>query len=157
MQVHPESFMSLTNELRVASADAGSPGLLMTHPSILETEPGEILIQPLTPNGAVTRPITTIGSGSGFRAELLDEACRRVADLRTLALPVSEPLGFEAKHLLASRRFGIVKTDALYEAAVARALRIRNHQVEKRTLFGAAACQSDHYHGKPDPENAERA
>jgi len=62
-----------------------------------------------------------------------------------------------AERLLAGRRFGVVKTDALDEAAIARALRIRDHQIKKRALFGAAACQSDHNHGKANPENAERA
>src|ERR1035437_9246301 len=87
-------------------------------------------------------------SGGFLLAELLDEARRRVADLGTLALPVGKALGLKAEPFLALGRFGIVETDALNEAAVARALRIRDHQIKKRTLFGAAACQSDHNHGK---------
>src|SRR5450759_3314353 len=96
-------------------------------------------------------------SGGWLGAELLDEPRCRVADLGTLALPVREALGLVAERLLACRRFGIVKTDALDKAAVARAPRIRDHQIKKRSLFGAAACQPDHNHGKSDPENAERA
>ena len=90
-------------------------------------------------------------------AELLDEARRCVAELGTLALPVSKAFGLDAERFLPLRRFGIVKTDALDETAVARALRIRDHQIKKRALFGAAACQPDHNHGKYDSENAERA
>src|SRR5476651_1579393 len=101
--------------------------------------------------------MTTMRSGSEFRAELFNESRGRVADLCTLALPVSKTLGLIAERFLACRRFGVVKTDALDEAAIARALRISDHQIKKRTLFGAASCQSDHYHGKSDPENAERA
>src|SRR3990172_10676545 len=96
-------------------------------------------------------------SGSLLGVELLDEPRRRIADLGTLALPVREALSLVAERVLACRRLGIVKTDALDEAAVARALRIRDHQIKKRALFCAAACQSDHNHGKANPENAERA
>jgi len=91
-------------------------------------------------------------SGGWLGAELLDEPRCRIADLRTFALPVRETLGFAAERFLACRRFGIVKTNTLDKAPIARASRVSNHQIKKRSLFGAAACQPDHNHVKSDPE-----
>src|SRR5260221_12999409 len=91
-------------------------------------------------------------SGGWLGAELLDEPRCRIADLRTLVLPVREMLGFAAECFLACRRFGIVKTDTLDEAPIARASRVSNHQIKKRSLFCAAACKPDHNHVKSNPE-----
>jgi hypothetical protein len=95
--------------------------------------------------------------GRGLCAELFDETGGGIANLRTFALPVSQALGRVAERFLACRPFGILKTEALDQAAISRALRICDHQIKKRTLFGAASCQPDNNHGNCDPENAERA
>lgn len=100
--------------------------------------------------------MTTSSSGGLLGTELFDEACRGVANLRTLALPVSQPISLIPKRFLTFRRLRIIKTDALDETAIAGAFGIGYHQIKKRPLLGAAACQSNHNH-VTDPENAERA
>ena len=100
--------------------------------------------------------MTTSSSGSLLGTELFYKARCGVADLRTLALPVSQPISLIPKCFLTFRRLRIIKTDALDETAIAGAFGIGYHQIKKRPLLGAAACQSNHNH-VTDPENAERA
>src|SRR5258705_11283398 len=93
------------------------------------------------------RPITNSFSGGFGCTELLDEARHGVAQLRAFALPVRQARAVDTQPLLSSGRLGIVKTDALDKAAVARTARIGNHHIEERTLLGAAACQTNDDHG----------
>src|SRR5690349_1588293 len=111
------------------------------------------------PNGAVIRPITTSFPDSGsflLLTELLDQPRHRVGELRALALPMREPRVVDAQPLAAFRRLRVVEPDALDEAAVARAPRVRHHQVVERALFRAAAREPDDDHGLVPALNTEK-
>src|SRR5689334_15804767 len=107
--------------------------------------PGTTFIQPRTPYDPATRPMPINRSG-GLFCKLFDEALGRGRELRAPALPVLHALEIDAQRLAAFRGLGIVEAETLEELARGRAPRVRHHEVEKRTLVGAAAPESNHYH-----------
>src|SRR5262249_8330608 len=70
----------------------------------------------------------------------------RVGELRTLVLPVIDPVERKAQAFFTVARDRVVEAHALDEPPVAPIARVRNDDVEERSLLGAATSQSDHYH-----------
>src|SRR4029079_1157800 len=119
------------------------------------------LTQPFTPNGPRMRPTTTrvvspgrepalrgcllggFGRGAGgLLLATLDQLLHRVGGLRALRHPVGDAIEREAILRLVLGRLGIVETDALDEAPVARHARIGNDDVVERAVFGSATRHS---------------
>src|SRR4051812_38618239 len=100
--------------------------------------------------------MTTGSLGCFLFGKLLDQAFGRITQLRALALPVGKTIIVHAERFLSLRCFGIIETDALNETPIACALRIGDHQIKKRTLLRAAACQPDYDHDVLS-RNCERA
>src|SRR5215471_16079187 len=97
------------------------------------------------------RPITTSFSGLGglwllLLAKLPDQPRCSVGQDRPLRLPVRQALAVYAQALAPFRGLGIVKADALDEAAIACAARVGNHHIEERAFLGAAARESNDNH-----------
>src|SRR5439155_9367601 len=143
------------------------PGLPTHHAEYLQRLPlpepkGSIFRAPFTPQGAITRPITThlVGSrvanpprqpellGRGFSRRLvaLEKSRHRRAQLRALAAPVRQAVSRETQRLLSFGRLRIVEPDALDEELACSAARIGDHHVEKGPLLGAAARKTNHNH-----------
>jgi len=74
-----------------------------------------------------------------LRAHLLHEARGGGRKDRALTLPVGEALAIDAQRLVTRGRLRVVETETFDEAAVTRAARIGDHDVEERALLGAAA------------------
>src|SRR5687768_10917505 len=86
-------------------------------------------------------------SGGLLLAKLLEEPRRRRRKNRAFLLPMGQTLAIDAQRFEALGRFRIVKAEALDEATVARAARIRHDDVEERPFLGAPAGKPYHYHG----------
>src|SRR5689334_8843368 len=132
------------------------------------------------PNGARSRPMTTMSCGatssprratrlaSGRRGgrrrgarrlrsdRLLDQARDRIGHLGALMGPVIDAVERQAQAFLAFACDRVVETDPLDEPAVATVARIGDDDVEKRPLLGAAARESDDYHGENPGLNEKR-
>jgi hypothetical protein len=123
---------------------------------------GKTLNQPLMPHASVMRPISMASAGSeavskGGRmtsanqsgcdfASLTDQAFHSGGSLGANAFPVSQTVLCNAQALFATFGCGVVKTDALEEAAIATHALIGNDDIEKRTCFRAAAVQTNNNH-----------
>src|SRR5439155_26141976 len=117
---------------------------------------------PFTPQGAITRPITThlVGPlvanpprkpellGRGFSRSLvaLEKPGHRRAQLRALAAPVRQAVCRETQRLAALGRLRIVEPYALDEELADGAARIGDHHVEEGPFLGAAARKTNHHH-----------
>ena len=110
---------------------------------------GWTLIQPLIPNGALMRPISTSVSGgcllncgnsanSTFGCgELLAQTLHGIGRLRAYRPPMRQTRPVKAERFVALRRLRVVKSDTLDKTTVTGATRIRDDEIEKGTLFGA--------------------
>src|SRR5258708_17830266 len=107
--------------------------------------PGATLSQPRMPYDPATRPMSINRSG-GLFDKLLHQPPGGQRKLRTAPLPVLHPLHVDAQRLAPLGRLRIVEAQALEKLARGRPARIGHHQVEERTLVGAAALQSNHHH-----------
>src|SRR5438128_1347052 len=88
----------------------------------------------------------SINRSGGLFDKLLHEPLGGRRKLRAALLPVLHPLHVDAQRLAPLGRLRVVEAQALEKLARSRPARIRRHQVEERTLVGAAAPQSNHHH-----------
>jgi hypothetical protein len=89
-----------------------------------------------------------VSSGGSCGTGALDQLGNGVAQLSTLALPMSHTLQLQTQCFLAFRYQRVVETDALDETAIAAVARIRYHYIEKRTILGTATGKTNDYHMK---------
>jgi len=94
----------------------------------------------------VTIEPTSLGSDCG--ASTLDQLGNGVAQLRALALPMTDAPQLQAQSFLAFGCEWVVETDTLDEPAIAAIARIRYHHVKKRTIFRTATGKSNNYHNE---------
>src|SRR5262245_51216329 len=100
----PASFASRLPECILVSSTAYAAPPIHHRPQRASACSGRsTLIQPRTPYEPATRPASSKSSG-GFLGKLLDQALRRVGQLRPLALPVLHPLQVDAQRLAPLRR-----------------------------------------------------
>jgi hypothetical protein len=78
----------------------------------------------------------------------LDQPGNRIAQLRTLALPMSDALEFQTQRFITLCCERIVETQTFDETAIAAIARIRYHYVKKRTVLGAATGKTNDYHNE---------
>ena len=84
------------------------------------------------------RPMITMGidsSGGSGGTGALDQLGNGVAQLRTLALPMSNAFQLQTQCFLTFRYQRIVEADALDETAIATIARISYHHIVKRTIL----------------------
>ncbi len=79
------------------------------------------------------------GHSAGNFGKLLGKTTHGIGRLRTHRLPVRQTRAVKPKRFMACGRLGIVKSDTLDKSTITGAAGIRDHNVVKRTLFGATA------------------
>lgn len=89
----------------------------------------------------------SLGDSCGTGA--LDQLGNGIAQLRALALPVSNAFQLQTQRFLTFRYQRIVEADALDETAIATIARIRYHHIKKRTILGTATGKTNDDHMKP--------
>jgi len=76
-----------------------------------------------------------VSSGGSCGTGTLDQLGNGVAQLRALALPMSNAFQLQTQRFLTFRYQRIVETDAFDEAAIATIARISYHHIVKRTIL----------------------
>jgi hypothetical protein len=87
-------------------------------------------------------------SGGWLGTGTLDQPGNRIAQLRTLALPMTDAVELQSQRFTAFRRERIIETQTFDETAIATIARIRHHYVKIRTVLGTATGKTNDYHNE---------